>query len=160
MLDSNGSHNFPEIYCALCPRKVRLEIYEPRYGHAGENLTCGPYLWEDHINRKLGLPESLLLKFVRYQSNKEIFFKLEKYQFVFDGDPYAYGCYPLAPSFGLGENKVIWICDSCTKLFNQDIEAIHFYLSNKITEHYNVVMEEKKNRKKLVRQNKLATQAH
>jgi hypothetical protein len=156
MLDSTGHDYIQTIHCALCPQKAELAVYKPKHGHAGEDLTCGPYLWDDKIGTKLGLPKSLLLKFQRRQRSGEIFFELLKYNFKFDGNPYSYGHHPLVPPFGLGENKVIWVCSSCTQSFNGDIGNIHHFLSDRIDEHYETILQENKIRKKLVRRNKLA----
>jgi hypothetical protein len=125
MLDSSVARSWPEISCVFCPKKVRFEICQPKYGHAGEDISnLPPYIYPpSHGVRNLAdwfqFEKGKLFTMLNEAEKCE----LAPFELSMHPSPYAYNK-PLAPDFSFGNGKVLWVCESCWNLTGSEEKLI------------------------------------
>lgn len=141
MLDSTGLNSTVTVTCGTCPRHVFLETYRPQHGHDGCELPQreqGPYFDMIHARGPLTVQvdrmrfkEGILLT-VEEKEDTELntVLQLTRAQIVNDHSLYSYGN-ARVPVFGIGPGKILWICQMCRTLFDDDPRRIQAEMSLK-----------------------------
>lgn len=131
MIDySDGLTTHPEVQCVFCPLTVRLETYKPEIGEYGDKLDSPAFLEIPpgyRLNK--GWARFFHGKMFTMERNNGIDF-LKPYDLVYEPTE-RYEEKPLAPPFGFGTGKVLWVCSHCFVACGRTSEGVFLNLFKK-----------------------------